>query len=114
MERQDVGMAKAGGELDFAQKSVGTERRGELGSQHLDRDRPVVLQVLREVYGSHAATTELPVDVVATGEGGAEAVEVAQARGSGRGTPVRIRHDHPSGQQSGAHYPPITSSPIFV
>jgi hypothetical protein len=41
---------------------------------HLDGDLAVVLEVLRQVHGRHAAYTELPLDRVAIGERQAEPV----------------------------------------
>ena len=39
------------------------------GLQHLDRDGPVVLQVVREVDRGHAAPPELALDAVAIAQG---------------------------------------------
>ena len=38
------------------------------GLQHLERDFAIVLQVVREVHGRHAAVPELALDAVAVGE----------------------------------------------
>jgi hypothetical protein len=35
--------------------------------QHLERDRPIVLEVLGEVDGGHAASAELSADRIAAG-----------------------------------------------
>ena len=48
--------------LDLAQEPLGAERGGELRAQHLDRDVAVVLEVVREVDGGHAAAPELALD----------------------------------------------------
>ena len=66
---EDVGMLEPGGDLDLAGEPVGAERGGQLGAQHLDRHLAVVLQVLGEVDGGHAALAELALDAVAVGEG---------------------------------------------
>ena len=50
------------GELDLAQEPLGAQRRGELGAEHLERDLAVVLEVVREVDGRHAAAAELALD----------------------------------------------------
>ena len=56
------------GELDLAAEALGAERRGEIGVQHLERDRTVVLRVLREVDRGHPAAPELALDRVARAE----------------------------------------------
>ena len=66
-------MLELGGDLDLAQEPLGTDDRGELGMQHLDGDLAVVLEVLRQVDGGHAAPAELALDQVAVGQGGGEA-----------------------------------------
>ena len=62
-------MLQPGGELDLALEALGAERGGELGMQHLERDRAVVLEVLGEVDRGHAAAAELALEAVAIGEG---------------------------------------------
>jgi hypothetical protein len=66
---KDVGMLQVGGEPDLAEKALRAEPGGELRPEQLDRDGAVVLEVAREVDGSHAAAAELPLDAVAVGEG---------------------------------------------
>ena len=41
---------------------------GELGVEHLERDRPVVLEVAREVHRGHAPAAELALDRVAVAQ----------------------------------------------
>ena len=53
-----------GGELDLAQEALGAERIGELGVEHLERDRAVVPEVLREPDRGHAAAAELALERV--------------------------------------------------
>ena len=62
-------MLEPGGELDLAEEALGAERGGELGMEHLERDRAVVPEVLGQVDGGHAAAAELALDAVAVGEG---------------------------------------------
>jgi hypothetical protein len=62
-----------GGDGDLAGEALGAEGGGELGAEDLEGDPAVVLQVLGEVDGGHAALAELPLDAVALGEGGLEA-----------------------------------------
>ncbi len=68
-QREDVGMIEAGGDRDLTQESIGAERGGDLRSQHLEGDRPIVLQVMREIDGRHAAAPQLPLDAVSAREG---------------------------------------------
>ena len=58
-------MLQPGGELDLALEPLGAERGGELGVEHLERDRPVVPQVLGQVDRGHAAPAELALEPVA-------------------------------------------------
>ena len=78
-------MLEAGGELDLAEKALGPERGGELGVEHLDGDRAVVLEVAGELDGGHAPATELALERVAVPQAFAQA-----ATGSVR------RHGDPS------------------
>ena len=59
---------------DLAQKARGAQLAHEVGAQHLERDEPVMLAVAREIHGRHAAATELALDLVAVGKGGAERI----------------------------------------
>ena len=60
---------------DLAQEPLAAERRAEVGMQHLDGDVAIVLEVVREIDGGHAAGAELALDAVAVGEGGRESRE---------------------------------------
>ena len=62
-------MLQPGGELDLALEALGAERGGQLGVEHLERDRPVVAEVVGEVDRGHAAAPELALDAVAVGQG---------------------------------------------
>jgi hypothetical protein len=75
VQRQNVRMIQSRGSLDLAQKAIGPQRSGKLGMQDLQRNETLVLAILREVDGSHAAAAELAVDGVCLGEGGAKAFE---------------------------------------
>ena len=50
--------------LDLAMESLGAERLGQLGMEHLQRDWPLVPEVEREEHGGHAAPPELAFDAV--------------------------------------------------
>ena len=73
-------MLELGADLDLAGEPLGTERGGELGAEHFHRDLAVVLEVLGEIDGGHAALAELPRNRVAVGESGADGVEGGHAR----------------------------------
>ena len=68
-QRQDVGVPEAGRGLDFAEEALGAECGGEFGAEHLDGDLAVVLEVLGEVDGGHAALAELALDAIAVAQG---------------------------------------------
>jgi hypothetical protein len=55
VDRQDVGMLEPGGEADLPLEPVGAEGGGQLRQQHLERHRPVVLEVAGEIDHGHAA-----------------------------------------------------------
>ena len=69
------GCCRRAAKLDLAEKALRAERRGELGVQHLERDGPVMLEVLGKVDRSHPAAAELALERVAAGQGGLEAIE---------------------------------------
>ena len=58
---------------DLAQESLGADRGRELRPQHLDGDRPVVLEILGQKDGGHPALAELALEAVAVGESRCEA-----------------------------------------
>ena len=58
-------MLEPGGEADLAKEALGAEAHGELGVEHLERDRAVVPEVAGEPDGGHAAAAELALERVA-------------------------------------------------
>ena len=46
--------------------------RSAVARDHLDRDIAIVLEIVREVHGGHAAGAEFAVEAVAVGQGGGE------------------------------------------
>ena len=74
-ERQDVRVLQRGGGLDFHHEPLGADDGGQLRLQDLERHLAVVLEVLGQVHGGHAALAELPLDQIAISEGGDEAGE---------------------------------------
>jgi hypothetical protein len=68
-------MLQAGGDPDLLKESLRSERGGELGAQDLERDGPIVPEIVGEVDRGHAAASELALDAVAIGQGGHEEIE---------------------------------------
>src|SRR5688572_25178283 len=60
---------------DLGQESLGPERGGELGQQHLDGDVALVPHVVREMHGGHATRAEFPRDAVSVRDGAGESVD---------------------------------------
>ena len=65
-------MLETGGHPDLALEPLGAERGGELGVEHLERDRAVVLEVARQEDRRHPAAAELPLEGVVGAEPGLE------------------------------------------
>ena len=63
-------MLKLRSDADLPLESVRAEDGAQLGTQHLDRDLTVVLEVPGQVDGGHPAATELVLEAVAVAEGG--------------------------------------------
>ena len=63
-------MAELRGESDLEEKPLRTKARRQFWVQHLERDPPLVLQILRQVDGGHPTASELALDRVAVGQGG--------------------------------------------
>ena len=70
-------MLQVGGVLDLAEEALGAEDGRELGAEDLEGDLAVVLQVVGQVDGGHAAAAELALDRVPVGEGSAQGVRYA-------------------------------------
>ena len=81
-------MHQPGGDPDLTQKALGAERASELRVQHLERDRAVVLEVVREVDRGHPAAAELALEAITVSEmcpeclqGGHEHQDTGKRRG---------------------------------
>lgn len=61
-------MLKVRGGLDLGEESVGPDDSGELRFENLDRDLPLVLQVIGQVDRGHSAFAEFALQSVATVE----------------------------------------------
>src|SRR4051794_3693293 len=62
-------VSQRGGELDFAKKALGSEAGRDMRMDDLERDQPLLLQVLSQKKGRHATATELTLDTEAVGQG---------------------------------------------
>jgi hypothetical protein len=70
VQRKHVRMLKPRDRLDLAKKTLGGERDAQFRIEHLDRDAPIVLHVVRGVDGRHSSTTNLALYDVALRERG--------------------------------------------
>jgi len=61
-------MTQLRGELVLAQKALGAECLREIGLEHFDRDIAIVLDVVREIHGGHAAGAEFAFNAIAVGQ----------------------------------------------
>ena len=84
-QRQDVRMLEPRRDVDLAGEAVGAERGGELGPEDLHRHLALVLQVLGEEDGGHAALAELALDAVGRAEGALELAAHVHGQGTADG-----------------------------
>ena len=70
VDRQDVGVGQARGDLDLAEEPLGAERDGDVRPQDLDRDPPSLPLILGDEDRGHPAASDLPIDDIATVEDG--------------------------------------------
>ena len=68
VEREDIGMIQAGGQLNLSKKALAAERFREIGTQDFDRDFAAVLVVVGQVDRGHTARSELAVESILMGE----------------------------------------------
>ncbi len=73
-QRQNVRMLQRRGGLDFLHKPLGAEHGSQLRFEQLERHLAIVLEILAQVHGGHAAFAEVAQDAVAAVEGGVEAL----------------------------------------
>ncbi len=74
---ENVRMLQAGGDPDLLEESLRSERGGELGAQDLERDGPIVPEIVGEVDHGHAAAAELALDALPVGKSATQAVRHA-------------------------------------
>jgi hypothetical protein len=72
VERENVGVLHLGDDMDLAGEPVGSHRGGQLGAEDLEGDVAVVLEVVRQVHGGHAADPDFTLNAIAAAEGGSE------------------------------------------
>jgi len=65
-------VGELGRDFDLANEPLRAEGGRQLRPQHLHRDFAVVLEILGQIDGGHAAATRFPLDGVAVGKGGRE------------------------------------------
>jgi hypothetical protein len=65
-------------EADFLLESLGSQGRGNFRMQDLERDRPVMAQVLRQEHGREPTSSELVLDTVVVAEGERESITRGQ------------------------------------
>ena len=77
-------MLQTGRQPDLALEALGAETRGQLGVEDLERHRPVVPEILREIHRGHAAPADLSLEAVAGGQLDLERRERGQGTPYGR------------------------------
>jgi hypothetical protein len=68
-------MIEPGGDPDLPEKPLRAQRGGQFRTQHLQRDTPIVFQVVGQMHCGHPTATDLPLNQVSAGESGLHAVE---------------------------------------
>ena len=68
-------MLETGGDLNFPEESVWSQADREVWVEDLERNRAAVPKILGQVDRGHAASTEFPVESVASGQRGLELFE---------------------------------------
>jgi hypothetical protein len=84
-ERQDVGVLQVGGGLDLREEPLRAHDGRQLRLEDLERDPPLVFDVVGEVDGGHPALAELPLYSVAPLQGLVEALDRGLTHGRAPG-----------------------------
>ncbi len=66
---EHMGMLQSRGQPYFLKETVRAQAGGEMRMEDLERDRPVVLEVAREVDDGHAAVSELALENISLQQG---------------------------------------------
>src|SRR5690606_25201901 len=77
----------ARGDPDLGEEALGAEHHRQLGSEHLERYRSLVLQLRREVDRGHSSRAELTLDAIAVLDRGKEELTITGQETSGRNVP---------------------------
>ena len=80
IERQDVRMMQAGGDLDLTEEALGTQGGRQLGTEYFHGHLAVVLQILGEINQSHPPHAQLALEPIPVGERRGEAKEGVRHR----------------------------------
>ena len=67
-QREDVGMIEPGRDTNFLKKAITSQYGAEFGAQHLERYRPIVLEIGGQVDRCHAPGPEFAFKPVTVGE----------------------------------------------
>ena len=65
VQGQNIGMLQVGRDPDLPEEPVGADRGRQLRPQNLDRHRPIVPGIERQVHGGHASLADQPLDGIA-------------------------------------------------
>ena len=79
-ERKNVRMLERRRRLDLDDEPLSAEHRRKFRFENFDGDFAIVLEVVREIDGRHAAGAELALDAIAVGERGARRCGVGGQR----------------------------------
>lgn len=72
-ESEYMRVLKLGGEPDLGQEPIPAQRSGQLGTEDLECDLTVVLEIVGEIHVRHPALAQFAVEAVAVLERGGEA-----------------------------------------
>lgn len=70
MDGENVAMGEPAGHRDFSREAPNPHGAGQLGPEHLERNRAVMLDVLGEIDRGHPAPAQLALELIAIAEGG--------------------------------------------
>ena len=76
VQRQDVGVGKPGGHPDLPDEPLRAEDRAQLRPQDLEGHLAVVLEVVGQIDGRHAAPPQLALEGIAADESGVQTGEL--------------------------------------
>ena len=68
-------MLEVGGDPNFLKKPISPKHGGQHRPKHLDRDLPLVLQVLGQIHRGHPSRAEFALEAVSVGKGGGQALQ---------------------------------------